>query len=63
MLKNYYVYKKSNGAFAGHGTPFIDDEFYGCTEIKAPEYEDGVNFPYFDVDTQTWELVDIEVEE
>lgn len=34
----YYVYEKATGFFAGSGTPFFDDEVYGCVTIPNPPY-------------------------
>jgi hypothetical protein len=53
----YYCYEKETGKFAGSGTPFYDTETIGCTTEPCPEYEQDVNFPYWE--NNTWVLKDV----
>lgn len=44
----YYVFEKSTGEFMGSGTPYFDDEVYGCTTVESLLYNP-------DVDTLIWD--------
>lgn len=50
----YYCYEKETGKFVGSGTPYYDTETIGCTTESSPDYEEGVNFPYWE--NNTWSL-------
>jgi hypothetical protein len=34
----YYVFEKTTGLYMGSGTPYFDDDVYGCTEVPTPNY-------------------------
>lgn len=38
MQAIYYVFEKATGLYMGSGTPYFDDDIYGCTEIPTPSY-------------------------
>lgn len=52
----YYVYEKATGKFMGSGTPFFDDEIYGCTEIPCPEYPESESATW---DGEKWVIAPI----
>lgn len=45
MQEIYYVFLKSTGEFMGSGTPYYDDETYGCTTVPSPDYNIETEMP------------------
>lgn len=54
----YYVFSKLTSEFAGSGTPFFDDEIYGCTEVAAPQYDEQTQKLLWD--GNNWTIIEIE---
>jgi hypothetical protein len=52
----WYCYRKDNGEFAGSGTPYIDNDEHGSTEIPCVDYY-GL-LPIFDGENWTITLSD-----
>jgi hypothetical protein len=51
----YYTFFKATGEYSGSGTPFIENETHGSTEITIPEYDENSGLtPFFD--GEKWEL-------
>lgn len=43
----YYVFRKDSGEFMGSGTPYFDDDVYGCTQIAIPEYDSDIELAFW----------------
>lgn len=54
----YYVFSKLTSEFAGSGTPFFDDEIYGCTEVATPQYDEHTQKLLWD--GNNWTITEIE---
>lgn len=54
----YYVFSKLTSEYAGSGTPYFDDEFYGCTEVPAPAYNEYTEIPTWN--GNEWDIKAIE---
>lgn len=47
MQEIYYVFLKSTGEYMGSGTPYYDDETYGCTTVPDPVYDPETEMIYW----------------
>src|SRR5690606_32804355 len=52
----WYVYEKATGRFAGSGTPYIDTETHGSTDVPVPPEPPQMQSAwFFNPETQEWE--------
>lgn len=52
----WYVYEKATGRFAGSGTPYIDTETHGSTDVPVPPEPPQMQYDwFFNQQTQEWE--------
>jgi hypothetical protein len=53
----YYVFLKETGEYMGAGTPYYEDETYGCTTVPSIDYNSENEKLFWNAETETWYTV------